>query len=90
MNNYPAPKPGIEPVISLSTRVSPEIMAMLDGAVARIGCTQRSAVEHAIRATYGPREGQEADIRPELSAAAELIAKAHDAVLEAWDKAGGV
>ena len=60
MNNHPVPTKGIEPVVSLSTRLSPDVMAVLDRAVAEMGCTQRAAVEYAIKFAYGP-EAQEDD-----------------------------
>lgn len=74
-----------EPVISLSTRVSPEVMMILDAAVANRGCTQRAAIEYAIKAAYGPQDADR-EIRNALSNAADLITKAHEAVLAAWDR----
>lgn len=47
----PAPRQP-EPVVPLSTRVSLEVSAILK-AVTDTGVTQRAAVEHAIKLTYG-------------------------------------
>jgi hypothetical protein len=47
----PAPK-GREVVFPLSTRVAGDVLEMLDR-VTKTGVSQRAAVEHAIRHTYG-------------------------------------
>ena len=53
----PAPK-GREVVYPLSTRVAGDVLEMLDR-VTKTGVSQRAAVEHAIRNTYG-NEGTQA------------------------------